>query len=37
MEINTEMGKLGVSQCPGKNMEKGRDGKKHSRDIFKDV
>ena len=25
--------KLGVSQCPGKRIEKGRDGKKHDRDI----
>jgi cyclin-dependent kinase inhibitor 3 len=31
------MGKLGVTQCPGKNIEKGRDGKKHARDIYKDV
>ena len=29
--------KLGLSQCPGKKIEKGRDGKKHQRDIFRDV
>lgn len=31
------IGKLIISQCPGKKIEKGRDGKKHDRDIYRDV
>jgi hypothetical protein len=27
-------GKLGVSQCPGKKIERGRDGKTYDRNIF---
>lgn len=30
-------GKLGISQCPGKNLRKGRDGRSHSRDIQSDL
>jgi protein-tyrosine phosphatase len=30
-------GSLILSQCPGKNMSKGRDGKVHSRDIRTDL
>lgn len=30
-------GKLYLSQCPGKNLAKGRDGKVHTRDILEDV
>lgn len=26
-------GKLGVSQCPGKKIERGRDGKNYDRNI----
>ncbi len=29
--------KLGVSQCPGKKLERGRDGKSHNRNIETDV
>jgi hypothetical protein len=29
--------KLGVSQCPGKKLERGRDGKAHNRNIEADV
>lgn len=29
--------KLGVSQCPGKILERGRDGKAHNRNIDADV
>ena len=29
--------KLGVSQCPGKKLERGRDGKSHNRNIDADV
>ena len=29
--------KLGVSQCPGKKLERGRDGKSHNRNIEADV
>ncbi len=29
--------KLGVSQCPGKKLDKGRDGKSYNRDIFLDI
>ena len=29
--------KLGVSQCPGKRIERGRDGKTYDRNIFRDV
>ena len=31
------MNKIGLSQCPGKKILMGRDGKKHDRDIYKDV
>ena len=27
-------GKLGVSQCPGKKIERGRDGKCYDRNIY---
>lgn len=30
-------GRLALSQCPGKNMAKGRDGKVHSRNIQTDL
>lgn len=30
-------GKLALSMCPGKILEKGRDGKSYSRSIGKDV
>lgn len=33
----SRLGKYALSQCPGKKIERGRDGKKHDRDIFKDV
>lgn len=29
--------KFGLSQCPGKNMAKARDGKSYNRDITRDV
>jgi hypothetical protein len=29
--------KLGVSQCPGKKLERGRDGKSYNRNIEGDV
>lgn len=29
--------KLGVSQCPGKRIQRGRDGKTYDRNIFRDV
>ncbi|CDW77542.1 dual specificity protein phosphatase [Stylonychia lemnae] len=35
--LNFNLGKLALSQCPGKKIEKGRDGKRHDRDIFKDI
>ena len=30
-------GNFGLSMCPGKNLEKGRDGKTYKRSIIKDV
>ena len=30
-------GRLVLSQCPGKNLKKGRDGKSHARDIAQDL
>ena len=32
-----DKGAFGITMCPGKNMEKGRDGKKYVRDIAVDV
>ena len=29
--------RFGLSQCPGKNMAKARDGKSYSRDVTRDV
>lgn len=29
--------RFGLSQCPGKNMAKARDGKSYNRDITRDV
>lgn len=29
--------KLGVSQCPGKKLDRGRDGKSYNRNIEADV
>lgn len=26
-----------MTQCPGKRIDMGRDGKKHDRNIFKDI
>lgn len=30
-------GKAGISQCPGKNLKKGRDGRAHERSITEDL
>ncbi|CAG9319759.1 unnamed protein product [Blepharisma stoltei] len=34
---NENGGKFGLSQCPGKNLKKGRDGKVHQRSIVEDL
>lgn len=36
-KIEETGGKLGLSQCPGKVMQKGRDGKIHNRNIKEDL
>jgi cyclin-dependent kinase inhibitor 3 len=35
--VHQSQGKLGLSQCPGKNLQQGRDGKAHVRDIRSDI
>ncbi|OMJ83647.1 hypothetical protein SteCoe_15374 [Stentor coeruleus] len=34
---NENGGKLGLCQCPGKKLTKGRDGKEHIRDLHSDL
>jgi protein-tyrosine phosphatase len=38
LKTNVEVkNKLGVSQCPGKKLAMGRDGKSHDRNIYLDL